>query len=348
MITVKLHWKKRSKGSTGYLVIRGEGETVWERIGLQLTGDKKIDKDIIAAAERIRAKRLIEIVEQGYNIPSINANKDFLQFYKTVIDERPEYERRAAVYKNLTEFSNKNNERITFKDLNENFWNRFKNFLVEEKGYAKFTIHTILSIIKAVLNRSVRDKVISKNPLSNVKEKRPDSTRTYLTWEELQTLYETPCVHDVVKRAFVFSCYTGLRLSDIEALRKKYFWEDRIVIPSMEKTKDSVIIDYDKSLLEYIPDFDGFNDEDLVFSLPARSTIHTTIKEWAFAAGIKKNISYHTSRHTFGTGLLTYGGDIATAQKLLGHRDIRDTMIYAKIIDEKRKSAINNLPKLRK
>ena len=76
------------------------------------------------------------------------------------------------------------------------------------------------------------------------------------------------------------------------------------------------------------------------------SVINSGLKRWAKAAEIDKNISFHTARHTFATMLLTLDVDLYTVSKLLGHKDIKTTQIYAKIIDKKKQDAVNKIPQL--
>lgn len=346
MIAISLHWQKRRRGDKGYLIIRGlSDKPIWEPIGLTLTGRPSIDKEIKLSAEKIKAKRLIEIVEKGYDIPPTLSNRDFLKYYKKVIDERPEYERRASVYKHLCNFTKGN--RLTFRDINESFWEKFRKYLAEEKNHSQYTIHTVLSIIKAVLNRAVRDRIIFRNPLQDVKEKRPSSDRTYLTLEELKQLDKTPCPDNEIKRAFFFSCYTGLRRSDMLALKKKDIVNDEIILKKMQKTKEPLRVPIGTTAKKYMGDISGLNDDDFIFSkLPAWSTVSIIIKNWVKLAGINKKITYHSSRHTFATLILTYGGSLETVRDLLGHGDIRETQIYAKIIDKKKEEAIKRLPDL--
>ncbi|MHB1686098.1 MAG: site-specific integrase [Ignavibacteriaceae bacterium] len=262
----------------------------------------------------------MEIISGNFNIP-INTDRDFLKFYKSVIDNYPKIEKRTTTYKHLVDYTTKNGKKtLYFSDVNENLWNKFKTYLKDEVGHAPYTIFIEFGTLKTVLNKAIRAKMIFNNPLGYIKEHKPKTNRTYLTWEELQRLYNIPCAFVVVKNAFFFSCFTGLRISDINALKKKYFWEDKIVFPAMEKTEDAIAIDYEKSTLEYIPNFSELKPDDPVFKLPAKSIVHTYIKQWVSSAGITKNVSYHTSRHTFATGLLTYNnGDIATAKELLGN-----------------------------
>lgn len=347
MITIRL--KKRKKYTTIYLDISHNGERWWENTNLYLLGDKGHDKKAMELAESIRAKRMIELSSDMYGVPR-NANKDFLKYYESVIKEKSNLERKATTFKHLKDYAVKNNiQRLTFSDINEKFWEKFKRYLREDAKHAPYTIFMEFGTLKTVLNRAIREKIINENPLRYVKERQPKTTRTFLEWEEVEKLYNTPCTNEIVKNAFLFSCYTGLRLSDIETLKKKYFTRDKIIFPRMEKTDNAVVIEYETSTLELIPDFDNLKPDDNVFNLPNRSIIHTTIKGWTLAAGITKNISYHSSRHTFVTGILTYyNGDIATAGALAGHSDTRTTQIYAHIIDRKKKEAISSLPKMKK
>lgn len=341
MLSVTLHWKERKNSKTGYLIIRGYGKPVWEPLGLKLIG-AKTDKLIIESAERIRAKRLIEITEKGYEVPPTLSNRDFIAYYKKVIAERPDYERKASVYKHLVNFTN---GQLTFKDINESFWNNFKQYLTEQRKHKQSTIHLILRIFKSVLNRAVNEQIIYRNPLQKVKEKNPKVVREFLTIEELQKLKDTPCGNNEVKRAFFFSCFTGLRVSDVRGLKKKNIEGGKIAI-TMEKTDDGLVIPYDYKILKYLPNIDRLGDDDYLFSLPAQSSVSNFIRSWVAAAEINKKITYHSSRHTYATLHLTYGTSIEVLKELLGHKDVRETQIYAKIIDKKKAEAVKNLPEL--
>ena len=86
------------------------------------------------------------------------------------------------------------------------------------------------------------------------------------------------------------------------------------------------------------PVFDCFNI--------AESTITKRLAKWINTANITKRITFHCARHTFATLLLTFGTDIYTVSKLLGHRNITTTQVYAKIIDTKKQTAVETIPKL--
>lgn len=344
---ISIRKKKRKNKTTLYLDISINGFRRWERLDLFLTGNKSLDKKILEQAEKIRAKRLIEISESKYGLTSASySNNNFLSFYKKVIDERPEYERCVSIYKHLAEYSKLKNLRLNFLDINESFWISFKRYLIDECKYKQTTVATSLGIIKAILNRAVRENKAARNPLGDVKEKRPKSNRTYLTFNELKLLNEAYCENDIVKRAFLFSCYTGIRKGDVKKLRKIDLLSDSSIKFNVQKNDNDLSVPYDYKALKFIPNFDKLGNDDLLFKLPADSTIHAALREWTARAGINKKVTYHTSRHTFATLYLAYGGNIMALRDILGHGDVKTTQIYAKVVDEIRRDGIKNLPEL--
>jgi len=146
-----------------------------------------------------------------------------------------------------------------------------------------------------------------------------------------------------VKRAFLFSCFTGLRLSDIEALT----W-DRIrdsgkgmqVESTQIKTGKAVYVPLSSNALAQLPE----RGRGRVFNLPVRYTMGEILANWVKRAGITKHITYHCSRHTYATLLLTYGANLYTVSSLLGHTDISTTQIYARIVDENKRKTVDLIP----
>lgn len=134
---------------------------------------------------------------------------------------------------------------------------------------------------------------------SDEKVKQPDSHREYLSQEELQKLMITPCRRDDIGKAYLFACFSGLRISDIRALR----WKNIIVEDGqffamlfMQKTGKELKIPLPDKAMEIIS-IRG-NDEDKVFFLPSNPTVEDNLKKWAEAAGINKHLTFHTARPT--------------------------------------------------
>ena len=207
---------------------------------------------------------------------------------------------------------------------------------------------TYISMLRTALNAAVRAEMLTENPMNllqpNEKIRLPESTRIYLTIDELRRLIATPCRREIVKRAFLFACYCGMRLSDVSTLQWRHIscdgsqWRATIV---MRKTATPLYLPLSEQARKWMPPRGTAGETEEVFAgLPHGATVVAEIKRWAAAAGIRKNVHFHTSRHTFATLLLTLGADIYTVSKLLGHTNIRTTQIYAKIVNKKKEEAV--------
>lgn len=220
-------------------------------------------------------------------------------------------------------------------------------------GLSDSTIFLYFSNLNTIFNKAYRADLIEHNPISkletNERPQQPETEREYLTLDELHLLSQTPCKRDAVKNAFLFSCFTGLRLSDIERLR----WEN--IKPSSSggwqveerqmKTRKIVFVPLSENALGLLPERTA--SKDYVWQgLPGRMHIRRLILDWVKRAGIEKHITFHCARHTNATLLLTYGADIYTVMTLMGHTDVATTQIYAKIVDAKKSAAVNMIPKL--
>lgn len=205
------------------------------------------------------------------------------------------------------------------------------------------------SKFRAALNAAVRAKVLKKNPMKQIdaagKISMPETKREYLTIEEVKRLIATPCYRERVKQAYLFCCFSGLRYGNMANLRWRDLscdneqWYVSIV---QSKTSAPLRFPLSKMALEWLPVQDDNDPDDIVFSdLPDRSDVGNHLKNWVWSAGIHKEICFHTSRHTYATMLLTLGADLFTVCKLLGHRSVRSTQIYAKIIDKKKDDAVS-------
>ncbi|MBA5654103.1 site-specific integrase [Bacteroides fragilis] len=211
------------------------------------------------------------------------------------------------------------------------------------------TADTYCQTFRTMLNEAVREGLIDKNPWNRLetaeKIKKPESKREYLTIDEIRSMIATDCPNELVKRAYLFSCFTGLRISDVRNLK----WGDvchengqTFVSVVMKKTTKPLYIPLSGQALKWMPEQDGSESDDHVFgNLVNYGNVNENLKKWAEAAGIRKHISYHTSRHSFATMMLTLGADLYTVSKLLGHSSVRHTQIYARIIDRKKDEAVN-------
>ena len=160
-----------------------------------------------------------------------------------------------------------------------------------------------------------------------------------MTIDEVKALIATPCENETVKRAYLFSCFCGLRLGDVISLKWESITNDggRWKIGIVASKNQRVLhIPLSAQAMKWMPDRTG----EFVFPTLTRQAVLRHLKNWAKAAGITKTVTFHTSRHTFATMLLTLGTDIYTVSKMLGHSSVKPTQIYARIIDEAKDNAV--------
>jgi len=319
---------------------------------------KKHNKETLQLAKTIKAQKEIDIQNGKYGFSSKSKqNSDFLKYFQKLTNDRLQskgnYGNWNSVLKHLKGFTS---NRIIFKDIDEKFCEGFKEYLVNtalKKNGEKLSTSSISSYynkFKASLKKAIEDKIITYNPSINIKlPKIIENKRQYLTLEELQSLYKTECRYPVLKRAFLFSCLTGLRKGDVQDLKWNdlHTTEDGVKITHhQEKTESLEYLDINHQAVELIGNREG--DDDLVFKgLKFSTYVNTALMLWILKAGITKHITFHCARHTYATLLFNYGVDLFTVSKLLGHKSIKNTQIYAKIIDKTKREAVNKLPQIK-
>ncbi|MDD3052704.1 MAG: site-specific integrase [Candidatus Cloacimonetes bacterium] len=255
---------------------------------------------------------------------------------------------------------------VPFPEITNELCRGFIRYLKDDPQRSDRTVHNYMICFKAVLNSAVVDGLLTSNPALNLKVKFPKKEKGRLTFEQLKVLHQTPCVNQQLKNAFLFSCYTGLRKSDIINLKKHNIVDGYLSLIT-QKTKTSIkiklnntalsILNQQKKLIantvKYCNDRSQEFDEERLFSFPlgGRSTIQ--LRQWFEAAGIKSDktketemYSFHTARHTFISNIVEFSGNIVAAQKLVGHQDLKTTQVYTHLSDSFKDTAIDSLPEL--
>jgi integrase len=201
--------------------------------------------------------------------------------------------------------------------------------------------------VRAALREAYKEAIIQRNPADETEGIKPgEPEREFLTYDELQAVAKVDCEIPVLKQAFLFSALTGLRWSDINKLvwaevqhSKEIGYYIRF---RQQKTKGAETLPISEQAFGLLGE--RGNPEDRVFQGLKYSAWHNLkLQQWVMKAGISKTITFHCARHTYATLQLTLGTDIYTVSKLLGHKDLKTTQVYAKIIDEKKKEAANKI-----
>ncbi len=323
--------------------------------------DRQHNTDVKRIAESIRQKR-----DNFLNKPEIYSQYEkeqlrlkelgemnFVEYFKKLAYQRREsnHDNWISALNYLNEFTN---GKLKFTDLNERYFDDFKEYLLTTKSrrsnktaLSRNSAVSYFNKVKATLKQAYRDGILQTDLNARIEPiKAAETRREYLTIEELNRLVNTPCSIPLLKNAALFSALTGLRFSDISKLvwsevqyseLEGYYLQFR-----QKKTKGVEFLPISEQAFLLLgerkePTAKVF--EGLKYS--AYMNIH--LKEWIFRAEITKDITFHSFRHTFATLQLSLGTDIYTVSKMLGHRELKTTQIYAKIVDESKRKAADKI-----
>lgn len=233
---------------------------------------------------------------------------------------------------------------ITFRQLDYKTLLSFEQFL-KNKKLGTNTIAKHFRHIRTILNEAIRQGLITKelSPFTEYKIKTTESHHTYLLPEELEKLE-----HITLSRkrhalchsldAFLFCCYTGLRYSDFIRMEQKNFIQsDNGLWMVFKSQKTGAVTQLPLSHL-----FQGkavrilcrYTDINDFFHIKPNASVNKDLIRIGKLAGLAKHFSFHTARHTNATLLLYKGVQLATVQKLLGHRNIKTTQVYGEVLPQ--------------
>ncbi len=359
---VTIRYKELSNGNKSlYLDIYNEGKRSYEFLKLYLlpeltVQDKLRNQAVLVQAEIVRLQHSMNILLSPQPVieetPETTLSlTDWMHTYSFRKKEKGQSEAFSQqINKALLHLMKYKKEEIAIEEVSKDYCIGFIHYL-KESCLSNATISAYFRCLNCALNAAVKDSLIPVNPISLIPSDERirllESTREFLTVDEIKSLVKSSCRHEGVKKAYLFSCLSGLRLSDIKRLcwknisKEQNQWRISVL---MKKTQRFLHLPLSYEAVKLLPDTDWENPEIPVFDLPSDEQINAILKKWVAENGINKHITFHTARHTYATLLLTVGVDIYTVSKLLGHSQIKTTQIYAKIIDRKKDNAVNLIP----
>ena len=322
--------------------------------------EKQHNKETKQIAEQIRQKRENHLnkpeIYTGYEKEQLRikvlGEQDFVAYFKSLADKRKasNYDNWVSAYNYLETFTKGT---LTFSNLNEKFCNDFKDYLLTTKSnknkkvtLAQNSAVSYFNKLKAALKQAYKDGYLPKELNSKIECIKPQETISQtLTIEELNILAKTECKYPLLKNLVLFSALTGMPFKEMENLK----WEQVEVSESFgirvkmmrQKTNKPYLINISKQAYNLLGDrkepafkvFEGINNRDRYKYFPL----------WLVEAGIKKDMTFHDLRHTYGCLQIDLGTDIYTLQGNMGHSTPRQSMMYGKISDQRKREAADKI-----
>jgi integrase len=316
--------------------------------------EKAINRENNLFAESVRLEREKAILhdELGTYNPT-NGQRDFLVYFRELAERRKEskgnYDNWLSASHYLEDFTGGS---LRMNDINEAFCRKFRDYLllaerrstVKGLKLSRNSAVSYFNKFRAAIREAFEDRLLKDDPSKRVKGIPYEETkREFLTLEELQTLARTDCDLDAIKKVALFSALTGLRWSDIKGLKWGDLLKDEngyFIHLRQEKTNDIMVHPISDRAVEILGEKGELN-EGIFQGLKYSDSNNDKLKRWILKAGINKKITLHNFRHTYATLLLNKGTDIFTVSKMLGHKNIQTTMIYAKVLSQTKRDAAN-------
>ena len=341
-----------------------QGQTTDKRINKKLTEFRELVentyRDLLVSDGVVSVELLKNRLQGVATIPTtlLAISKAELQSVKECVGKS----RAEGTYQNLfysdkllTEFvKDKRMTDIVIATITEDLFEEYR-FCLKKRGLATATMNRYLCWLSRLMYRAVSQRLIRCNPFENAKYEKTEQKIRFLQKSEVSKLMALR-VNDEeaeqARRMFVFACFTGLAIADMEHLQYKHVLTaaggQRYIRKERQKTKVEFVVPLHpiaEAIINQCKEEQPMNkerqtvkekDNDLVFPRDySRSVMSAKLSIVGRACGIRERLSYHMARHTFGTMSLSAGIPIESIAKMIGHASIASTQIYAQVTDNK-------------
>lgn len=328
--------------------------------------DKKHNKETLLIAQSIRQKK-----ENQLNKPEIYDHyekeqlrlkemreKDFIEYFTDLAKKRTGSTNHTWMSA-LNYIKSFFGDQFKFGELDTQILDEFKEYLLltksirsEKMTLARNTAVSYFGKLKAALKQAYKDGILEVDLNARVDPiKEEDTRREFLLKEELTRLIKVECQDDTIKRAAIFSALTSLAHQEIVNLTWKdvTFFPDKgyQVLSKRQKTERDNYLPITEQAYEFtLGDIDPRKmpkHEKIFKGLKYSTQTNKVLQQWMKDANIDKHITFHCFRHTYAILQLASGTDIYAVSKMMGHKSIKTTEIYANILDETKRQAANRL-----
>lgn len=364
-MSVTLRQRKKGKKISLYLDYYNNGKREYEYLNLYLIPDllnrklskqeKEDNRRNLELAEAIRSKRFLAIKNDEYGFRDTEKAKgSFLTYFQAMTNKRRNSLGNWGNWKSalihLQKFAPRD---VAFKEIDKQWLESFKDYLQLDakssngKRLSQNSQCSYYSKVAAAIKDAVKEGILHVSPTDQVQGiKHDEPNREFLTLEELQAVANVECEMPLLKNAFIFSALSGLRWSDIEKLiwsevqhsdKSGYYIRFR-----QKKTKGAETLPISGQAFQLLGERKG-PSEKVFQGLKYSAWNNLKLREWIMKAGIIKHVTFHCARHTYATLQITLGTDIYTVSKLLGHKHLKTTEVYAKVVDHKKQEAASKI-----
>ena len=367
---IKMRYKQLANGNQSiYLDFYRDGRREYEFLKLYLNpektaADKEANTETLRLANAIKAQKIVELQNSvhGFSVSSGRSKMNVIEYIKDFAEKKRKNggggKRTTAMgYLALArQIEDYSGLKTTFKQIDKKYCSGFIEHMKTAKNRnngSSLSVHTQFGYMKkfeAILNTAISDEVTNINPFRLIKpENKPKTHKIeiiYLTLDEITRLEKAQCLNEKIKLAFLFSCYTGLRYSDVYGLTWGKLQKDingGVFIDYIQrKTKKHELLPIPQKAVDFLPERADRKDNDSVFDLPSGGYTNLVLKAWGTMAGITKHLTFHVARRSCATNLLTLGARMEVVSKILAHSDIRTTQAaYGVIQNQLQREAMN-------
>lgn len=317
------------------------------RVRINKIYDDMLKDEGFATAQKVKLSFLgVGVMDDAILKVFKDQNEDFERMVSKGKRSQNTYNKYKTVYNHLSEFIREryHREDLAFRELTSDFIREFDFFLRIDKECTHNTVWVYTMPVIALADLAIKKGLIRQNPFEDYEISMEETDRSYLlkeNVEKLMLLKPSKDKYEFVKDIFIFSCFTGLSYIDIQKLKWsniQSFFDGHQWIISRRKKSDVAsnvrLLEIPKRIIEK---YRGLTRSDYVFPVPSNATCNSHVKKMIEEAEIvtEQKITFHTARHTFATMFLTEGVPLESLSKMMGHKNISTTQIYAKITSQK-------------
>ncbi len=317
------------------------------RVRIDKIYDDMLKDEGFATAQKVKLAFLgVGVMEDSILKVFKKNNEEFEKMVSKGERSESTYYKYKIVYNHLADFIKQRYHRddMAFRELTCDFIREFDAFLRIDKECSHNTVWIYTMPLYRVAEIAIKNGMIRKNPFEDYQISMKENDRSYLLKQHVETLlFHTPSKesYEIVKDLFIFSCFTGLAYIDIKKLKKsniQSFFDGHEWIISRRQKSDVAsnvrLMEIPKRLIEK---YAGVTKNDFIFPVPTNKVCNSYVDKLIKEVEImtEQKVTFHTARHTFGTMFLTEGVPLESLSKMMGHKNISTTQIYAKITSQK-------------